>query len=60
VVSLLDAAKAINLDTKVRRANPDWGEPRIAEEVAKLRAEHGTPAPDPAHFDGIGDEEPAA
>lgn len=56
VISLLDAAKAISLDTKVRRANPDWDEPRIAEEVARLRAEQGAPAPDPAHFDGIGDD----
>lgn len=53
VISLLEAAKAISLDTKVRRANPDWDEPRIAEELTKLRAEQGTPAPDPDHFDGI-------
>lgn len=56
VISLLEAAKAISLDTKVRRANPDWDEPRLQEEVARIRQEQGVRAPDPATFDGIGDD----
>lgn len=62
-LSLLDAASAISTEQKVRRANPDWDDAQVTEEVAKIRADHGT-APDPATFTGDEpddeDEEPEA
>lgn len=50
-LTLLDTAAAVSLEQKVRRANPDWEDDAIDEEVAKIRAERGN-APDPATFDG--------
>lgn len=52
IVSLLDAASAITTETKVRRANPDWDDERVAREVAGIQQERGMPAPDPATFTG--------
>lgn len=50
-LSLLDAAGAISTEQKVRRANPDWDDPAVREEVAKIRADR-PPVADPAAFDG--------
>lgn len=49
-LSLLDTAGAISTEQKVRRANPDWDDDAIAEEVARIRAERTVP--DPATFTG--------
>lgn len=48
IIHLLAAAGAIATDTKVRRANPDWTEPQIEEEVAKIKAEAPAPAAMPS------------
>lgn len=37
IVSLLDAASAISTGTKVRRANPDWSDDLVTEEVARIQ-----------------------
>lgn len=50
-LSLLDAAAAISLEQKVRRANPDWEDQQVGDEVKAIRAERNN-APDPAAFDG--------
>ncbi|MCT1395660.1 hypothetical protein M4D51_07960 [Microbacterium sp. p3-SID338] len=55
-LTLLDAASAISLEQKVRRANPDWEDDQISAEVAAIRAERPT-VPDPAGFTGDDPEE---
>ena len=55
-LALLDGARSISLEQKVRRANPDWEDDQVTAEVAKIKAENNR-APDPATFDGD-DEEP--
>lgn len=50
-LTLLDTASAISLEQKVRRANPDWDDIAVGDEVKAIRAERGM-APDPAEFDG--------
>ena len=52
IVSLLDAASAISTETKVRRANPEWTEDQVGEEVKRIQLEKGLEAPDPATFHG--------
>lgn len=54
-LTLLDAAAAISLEQKVRRANPDWEDDQIRAEVAAIRAERPA-VPDPAGF--TGDDDP--
>lgn len=55
-LTLLDAASAISLEQKVRRANPDWEDEQIGKEVTKIRADRVSP--DPALFTGDPDPEP--
>ncbi|MDF2508466.1 MAG: phage portal protein [Microbacterium sp.] len=50
-LSLLDAAGAISTEQKVRRANPDWDDDQVRDEVAAIRADR-PPVADPAAFDG--------
>lgn len=50
-MQLLDAASAISLEQKVRRANPDWDDQQVATEVAAIRADRPE-MPDPATFTG--------
>ncbi|MDN6399761.1 MAG: phage portal protein [Brachybacterium sp.] len=47
-VQSLHQAQAASLKVRVQMMHPDWDEPAVAEEVELLRAEFGTPAPDPA------------
>lgn len=47
IVGLLDAASAISTETKVRRANPEWTDIQVGEEVARIQEEKGHPVPDP-------------
>jgi hypothetical protein len=49
---LLDAARAASRKEIVRSLHPDWDEPDIDAEVERIKQEMGTPAPDPATFDG--------
>lgn len=49
-IGLLAVAGAISTATAVQRANPDWDEPRVFEEVARIRGEEPPPVPDPAAF----------
>lgn len=51
-VQLLDAAGAASTLRKVEIANPDRDETWVKQEVARIEAERGTRAPDPALFDG--------
>lgn len=55
-LSLLDAAGAISTWQKVVRQNPDWDEPAIKEEVARIQAERNQREVDPSTF--TGDEDP--
>ncbi|WP_374459318.1 hypothetical protein [Microbacterium sp.] len=55
-IQMLDAAKAISTLVKVRAAHPEWDETAVAEEVARIQAEQGMTAPDPATFTGGDDE----
>lgn len=55
-VQLLDAARAISTEQKVRRANPEWEDDAITKEVRKILAEG---VPDPGSFDGGDPEDPA-
>ncbi|WP_217183381.1 capsid protein [Streptomyces sp. AC495_CC817] len=50
-LTLLDTAAAISLEQKVRRANPDWEDQQILDEVKAIRAERPA-VPDPAGFTG--------
>ncbi|GAB2519530.1 phage portal protein [Paramicrobacterium agarici] len=52
---LLNAAGAASTETLVRRTNPDWDDPQVDEEVARIRSERSFAVPDPATF--TGDEE---
>lgn len=38
-INLLESAGAISIEEKVRRANPDWSDEKIEEEVNKIRAD---------------------
>lgn len=55
VIGLLNAAGAISLETKVRRANPEWDDGRIGEEVSALLKERALR--DPARFTADPDED---
>ncbi|WP_030149420.1 hypothetical protein [Mycetocola saprophilus] len=47
VIGLLDGARAITVDTKVRTAHPDWDDARVRKEVDGILAD-SQPAADPA------------
>lgn len=47
-VQTLRAAEAVSVETAVRMAHPDWADSDVMGEVDRIRAEQGTPAPDPA------------
>ncbi len=57
VAQLLDAARAASRREIVRSLHPEWDEDAIDEEVALINQELGSPAPDPALFDGDDDEQ---
>lgn len=46
-------AQAASTRTRVQMLHPDWDEPAVDEEVARIAAEFGTPAPDPDDL-GVG------
>jgi hypothetical protein len=49
-LQLLHAAEALSIQTRVERANPDWDEDRVLEEVRRIRNEQGTATADPVEF----------
>lgn len=59
VIGLLDTARAISLEQKVRRANPEWSDAEVMTEVGKIKADQqsvvqamqNTPAADPNPLD---------
>lgn len=51
-IQLLDAAGAASTKTLVKMWNPELEGDELDQEVAAIRAERGTPAPDPADFTG--------
>lgn len=53
-LTLLDTASAISLEQKVRRANPDWDDTQVGDEVKAIRKERAVP--DPAMFTGDDDD----
>lgn len=48
----LDQAGAMSTEEKVRRLHPDWDDPKVDEEVARIHAERGMAVEDPATFTG--------
>jgi hypothetical protein len=53
-LNLLEQAKAISTEQKVRRLNPTWGNTEVAAEVQKITDETAAPVPDPTTFTGGG------
>lgn len=53
-IQLLAAAEAASLETKVRMAHPDWDDPQVAGEVAKIRGEQQAAQIVPAPGEGMG------
>lgn len=51
-LQLLHAAEAVSIETRVRRANPDWDDPAVAEEVARIKDETSITVQDPGTFNG--------
>lgn len=49
-LQLLHAAEAVSIQTRVERANPDWDEPRVTDEVKRIRDEQGATTADPETF----------
>ncbi|MFA7498716.1 MAG: hypothetical protein WCY76_08510, partial [Leucobacter sp.] len=57
-IGLLKVADAISTETAVRRANPDWEDSAIGEEVARIQAERTSQAvPDPFTFGRIDEDD---
>jgi len=46
-LNLINLAQAASIETRVRMLHPDWDEPDVVAEVAKVREEIGVAAPDP-------------
>ncbi|MBO2461173.1 phage portal protein [Actinomadura violacea] len=42
-VSLLVSARAVSLQTRVEMVHPDWDEPRVLQEVERIKAEEPSP-----------------
>lgn len=55
-VQALATAQAASIETKVRMVHPDWDEPSVTAEVARIQSEVGSPLGDPFT---IGQQEPA-
>lgn len=56
-IGLLKVAEAISTETAVQRANPDWEDDAIAEEVARIqRVKDAQRPPDPFDIDRVDDE----
>ncbi|UOQ58106.1 phage portal protein [Leucobacter allii] len=56
-IGLLKVAEAISTETAVRRANPDWEDDAIAEEVARIqKVKDAQRPPDPFGIDRVDDE----
>ena len=58
-IGLLDVGGAISDWRKVERANPEWGQEQIEEELKKIRTGRDARSealPDPARFDRIDDD----
>ncbi|OUC99329.1 phage portal protein [Streptosporangium minutum] len=51
-IQMLSDAMAASTDTKVRMAHPDWDDPQVAEEVAKIKADQPAPVMDPFALPG--------
>lgn len=51
-IQALDDAAAISTEQKVRQLHPDWTDPEVDEEIARIVAERGTSVPDPDTFTG--------
>lgn len=66
VIAMLETARAISLETKVRRANPEWDDTEVREEVERIRKENppvadalrnAQPAPNPQADPSAEDED---
>lgn len=56
-IGLLKVAEAISTETAVRRANPDWDDTQIGEEVSRIQAKRDAEQPpDPTTFGRVDDE----
>lgn len=47
VIDLLNRAGALSTEIKVKMAHPDWDQPQVDAEVARIREEQGLALPDP-------------
>lgn len=58
-MQLLDAARAMSTETKVRTLHPDWEDAEVDEEVARIKDENAMgPLQDPGTFTGQPDDKP--
>lgn len=58
-LQLLDAAKSVSIETKVRMLHPDWEDPQVKAEVKRIKDETGAaPLQDPGTFRGDAGDEP--
>lgn len=68
-LSLIEQARAMSIDTKVRLLHPDWDDPRVKQEVEGIKEEHGIGqledpgtfrggAPDPTPKPGVPGDDP--
>lgn len=53
IIQSLFLSESISRRERVRRANPDWDEDQVDDEVDALLQEFGEQAPDPATFTGL-------
>ncbi|MFE5777087.1 phage portal protein [Brachybacterium sp. NPDC056505] len=57
---LLAQAQAASVKTRVQMVHPDWSDPEVDEEVARIQEEAGEPAPDPEFLGAFGSGLPTA
>jgi A118 family predicted phage portal protein len=57
----LEGARAVSIETKVKTLHPEWGKTEVADEVERIKTEHGIgQAEDPGDFRGgsFGEDQP--
>ncbi|GII84586.1 hypothetical protein Ssi03_25760 [Sphaerisporangium siamense] len=57
-LQMLEAARAVSSDTKVRMLHPDWDDEQVRDEVQRIKDDEGTPVADPLAL-RPGDQQPA-
>lgn len=57
-IGILNLAGAISQWNAVKRANPEWDDDQVQEEVNRIRTEKGQTAPDPTTLDRVDEQSP--